>query len=284
MTRLAKTFRRKCCFDLRQLKRRCNADLKDFYSEGKVVETADGPYIFRDNGCKVLAVAHLDTVNHKDHFVHSRKKGQDVVYSTGLDDRLGAHIILDILPAMGLDYDILLTDGEESARSTAAWFMPPRQYNWIFQYDRSGTDVVMYSYETRKLSKLCEQYGYWVGNGSFSDISSMEHLGCKAFNFGTGYYNPHSLNAHCVLSDTWWSIKRFCKFFQDQAGRPMRHVAKGYSIRWAGKRGKRERYPCADLIDDPLFAGLDQPSNTKDLDYDRELQEYDCRPWWKYEN
>jgi acetylornithine deacetylase/succinyl-diaminopimelate desuccinylase-like protein len=77
-------------------------------------------YAFRDNGASVLAVAHLDTVvRHQQrlcNFVETA--GGEIVYSGALDDRLGAYVILDMLPKLGINVDVLLTVGEESGQST----------------------------------------------------------------------------------------------------------------------------------------------------------------------
>ena len=55
-----------------------------------------------------------------------------MVHSGALDDRLGAYIILDLLPKLGINVDVLLTVGEEQGRSTANFFAPlgdPRHFS-----------------------------------------------------------------------------------------------------------------------------------------------------------
>ena len=101
-----------------------------------------GQLIYRDNGAKVLAVAHLDYVGwtHPYFTRHGRR-----INAMQLNDRLGAWVILDLLHDLGLDpdkYDILLCDMEEVGDSTAQFFKPKKQYNWIFEFDRAGTDFV----------------------------------------------------------------------------------------------------------------------------------------------
>ena len=106
-------------------------------------------YHFKDNGSDILAVAHLDTVagrKARTARIVDTEAGP-VIHSRALDDRLGAYVILDMLPKLGLTFDWLLTTGEESGMSTAAFFDAPKKYRWIIEFDRGGTDVVMYHYE-----------------------------------------------------------------------------------------------------------------------------------------
>src|SRR4051794_30743638 len=115
-------------FSREGLRRICEMPERDFakaYGMETVSVHQKAPndyYYYRDNGSDILAVAHLDTVGlaHQRacHFVDT--EGGPVVYSRALDDRLGAYIILDLLPALGITHDILLTVGEESGQSTAA--------------------------------------------------------------------------------------------------------------------------------------------------------------------
>ncbi len=123
-------------FSRKDLRRVCEADEASFGDayDMELVRVLDQPapdnfYFYKDNGSNVLAVAHLDTVADADErkcrFVVT-EGGGTVVFSRALDDRLGAYIILELLPLLGLKYDILLTVGEESGLSTAAHFEPSR--------------------------------------------------------------------------------------------------------------------------------------------------------------
>jgi hypothetical protein len=122
-----------------------------------------------------------------------------------LDDRLGVWTILaalpQCLPLKDMPYDILLTSNEEIGKSTGVLFNPPegKQYNWIFEWDRRGNDVVMYDYKTKELEKLLEAHHFKVGWGSFTDIGVLDFLGCAAFNFGTCYYGEHSKDCHADI-------------------------------------------------------------------------------------
>ena len=192
-----------------KLKQRCLAKESDFHSLGKIVETSYGPLVYIDNGSPVLAIAHLDFVTRGDPW--SVIKGRPV--TSRLDDRLGVHIILDMLPELGITPDILLSTGEESMMSTATWFETEKQYNWMFQFDRAGTDVVMYQYDTDEKAKMLEDMGFHVGRGIFTDMCTMDHLGMAGFNFGTGYYQPHSKECYAEPKDVQEMVNRFARFY-----------------------------------------------------------------------
>ena len=174
---------------------------------------AKDKYWFKDNGGSVLAVAHLDSVQPCTHFHEMNLPHKHRVYCPVLDDRLGVYIILSLLPKLGLKYDILLTTDEEIGRSTAQNFVTEKQYNWIFEFDRKGDDVVMYDYETKEMKENLEKVGWKVGRGSYSDISELEFLECKAFNFGTGYQDYHSLDAYVDIKVLTANIQKFFLFF-----------------------------------------------------------------------
>lgn len=184
-------------------------------------------YFYRDNGSDILAVAHLDTVG----LAHERTcrfldtEGGPVVYSRALDDRLGAYIILELLPALGIHHDILLTVGEESGQSTADFFYPPmgKEYNWMIEFDRGGTDVVMYQYEDDETIALVEDCGADVGIGIFSDICYLEQLEVKGFNWGVGYRDYHGPRAHAYLDDTISMVAKYLTFHEDNAATYLPH-------------------------------------------------------------
>ena len=117
-----------------------------------------------------------------------------------------------MLPMLGLTFDWLLTTGEESGLSTAAFFDAPKEYRWIIEFDRGGTDVVMYHYEDPECVHRVRACGAKVGRGSFSDISYLDHLGVKAFNWGVGYRDYHGPRAHAYLEDTFEMVDKFLTF------------------------------------------------------------------------
>lgn len=199
-------------FNLKTMERICLAPIESFTSYGEMTGVAPDRYFFADHGSNVLAVAHLDSVEQHKHFVVAKVAGETIVYNAQLDDRLGAYIILELLPRLGIQCDILLTEGEETGRSTAKHFTSAKQYNWIISFDRMGTDVVMYKYETPKYAQMLRESDCRVGVGSFSDICYLESLGCAGFNFGCGYADYHSKLARVELSDTAQMIQSFLDF------------------------------------------------------------------------
>ena len=223
------------------MRKRCTQAGSTFASEGTLVECASRfNYVFKDNGSKVLGVAHIDTVlPHLKHiFNHQRFAARAAtkkyasqpaawrVHNTQLDDRLGVWILLDVLPMLGVHCDILLTDGEEVGQSSGKSFQPPagKEYNWMFQFDRMGTNVVMYRYDTEELRNLLKASGFNPGYGSFSDISAMEHLGISGFNFGTGYYQQHTSKCWADLYDTFRMVRKFVKFYHVHKDRKLAYV------------------------------------------------------------
>lgn len=222
-------------FGPEDLRRICQMDERDFAAayDMKTIKV-DQPdpsnfYNFRDNGSDILAVAHLDTVSKPGargcNFLNT--SGGTVVYSRALDDRLGAYTILDVLPRLGLEFDVLLTVGEETGQSTAQFFDAPKQYNWVIEFDRGGTDVVMYQYEDFEVREMVKDSGAKVGEGIFSDICYLDHLGVKAFNWGIGYQDYHSARSHAYLDDTFGMIAKFMEFHDAQADTYMPHYDDG---------------------------------------------------------
>lgn len=202
-------------FDLGALEKVCLLDLDDFKEYGYQYGKGEERYYYADHGSNILAVAHLDSVSQYKHFVRAKVADEVIVYNAQLDDRLGAYIILELLPKLGIQCDILLTNGEEVGRSTAKHFEPPadKVYDWMFSFDRMGRDVVMYQYETPKYAQLLRESDFIVAKGSFSDIGALGFLGCAGFNVGCGYADYHSKLAHVKLSDTAYMIQSFVHFY-----------------------------------------------------------------------
>lgn len=208
-------------FDAEALTRLCTT--WDFTPYAKRVNLSPGRdgrerfYWHQDNGSDILAIAHLDTVQADMTCQVVDTASGLLAVSGALDDRLGVYIILEMLPKLGITCDWLLTTDEEIAQSTAECFDPPKEYNWMIQFDRGGTDVVMYQYETPELCELVEASGAQVGVGSFSDICLLDHLGCAGFNWGVGYEDYHSARSHAWLEDTFRMVARFVKFHKANA-------------------------------------------------------------------
>ncbi len=221
---------------IRKLRQRCIADEKEFASEGVEVPCKVGSYIFKDNGSNILAVAHLDSVSDDKHFYTLKMGEYTVVFNRALDDRLGAYIILDLLPSLGITCDVLLTTGEERMQSTAEWFKTDKKYNWMFSFDRAGTDVVCYQYDDDGVEGLLKEAGFDVALGSYSDICELGELGCSGFNFGTGYYDNHGESSHAVMNDTAAMVTKFVAFYQQHKDTHFEHdhdEVRGYlPARW----------------------------------------------------
>ena len=122
-------FQRNATFgiDLLQLERRCSATCQDYFSAlaPHVAPIGDGrANIVIDRGESVLGVAHLDHVQQAKHFRVEPREEDLVVYNPRLDNRLGVYLLLDLLPELGLGFDVLLTMDEEIGESTASKFAP----------------------------------------------------------------------------------------------------------------------------------------------------------------
>jgi len=168
-------------------------------------------YYFKDNGGKILLVAHADTVR------QARKFGtrDGMMFSPMLDDRLGVAIVVDMLPSLlSAPVDILITDDEEVANSSALSFVS-KGYNWIAEFDRGGGDVVTYGIESDKWLERLETSGFFVGEGIYSDICDIDDTCCMV-NVGVGYQKYHSMKAYADTQVAESNIARFIKFFDAQ--------------------------------------------------------------------
>lgn len=261
-------------FDPGALARICEMREEDFEEAFDMERTQilgerapDDFYLFRDNGSSVLAVAHLDTVgqHHERGCRFLQTEGGLVVYSRALDDRLGAYVILDMLPQLGIGVDLLLTVGEETGNSTAAHFVPSKQYDWMIEFDRGGTDVVMYQYEDAETCYLVKETRARVGDGIFSDICYLEHLGVKGFNWGVGYQDYHGPRAHAYLDDTFDMVDKFSLFYEMNSGIYLPHVSTGDS--WGISRYRTSRYSSFAAWADE-WADDDEPDDTDPFHWD----------------
>jgi hypothetical protein len=214
--------------DKKQLNKRLTQSIKSF---GKLGDTSyhDGLQLTHiDNGSDILAVGHLDVVLKATPVF----KG-DVVKAPQLDDRLGAYIILDLLPKLGLKYDLLLCDGEEQGLSTARQFIPHKNYKWAFEFDRQGTDSVLYDYESNEKWRKAVAGFSRIGCGSFSDISELTDWGFCAVNWGCGYHLQHSFNCYADLRDTSKMVAQFVKFYKAYRHKTFKYTYKPVNhTRW----------------------------------------------------
>ena len=215
-------------FDSEALKEICALDdfsgYADKFDLPKNKWSKDRFYWYKDNGSDILAIAHLDSVQDVRECQVVNTKAGPLVWSPVLDDRLGAYTILELLPRLGVECDWLLTTDEESCNSTAEAFLTDKKYQWMFSFDRAGKDVVMYDYETEEYAQLVEDSGAVVGQGSVSDISFLEHLGCAGFNWGVGYEDYHDMRSHAWLNDTFSMVGKFLKFYKANSNMILPHV------------------------------------------------------------
>lgn len=266
-------------FDPRMLKRVCEMHETEFgeaFGFERVQTSAKPPedyYYFKDNGSNVLAVAHLDTVmphgEREANFVNTADG--PVIFSGALDDRLGAYTITQWLPALGINVDVLLTVGEESCNSTASYFTPPKEYHWMIEFDRGGTDVVLYQYEDLETERLVESVGLRVGNGSYSDIADLEFLEIKGFNWGIGYRDYHGPRSHAWLRETWAMVSRFIVFHEAYADLYLPHEMERRSSWWGDWRSGR-----SSLVDG--YECCDGCGNWFEVEEFGETECLDCRP------
>jgi hypothetical protein len=115
-----------------------------------------------------------------------------------------------------MEFDILLTDGEEKGQSTAKYFKPPegKEYNWMFQFDRMGSGAVLYKYSGPDIRTALAIVGLDVFTGSYSDICELGHLECKGVNFGTAYHDYHSMEAYVDRNELLIQIGKFVEFYK----------------------------------------------------------------------
>lgn len=173
--------------------------------------TRNRRHIFIDRGSPVLFVAHLDTVQEPTHFWANL----DYIACPTIDNRLGAWVGMHGLPAMGLYPDVLLTEGEEKSNSSGQDFAKSKQYNFLVSFDRMNDDVAMYGFLDEGWVSTCAKYELKGVKGSYSDISSMEYMGCKGMNVGCGMERYHDKESYTTVSILIRQMKRFASFAAD---------------------------------------------------------------------
>ena len=178
-------------------------------------------YVYIDNNAAVLAVAHADVHWRIEHVIRFEKStaghGDElIVKSPYLDDRLGIFTILETLPGLGINTDVLITTGEESGQSTANAFSEncAKKFNWIVEFDRKGEDVVLYEYSNKEMENELIQARFQIGFGTSSDIMHLKSLGIACFNVGIGYGREHYPGCWADLRILDRQIERFSVFYQ----------------------------------------------------------------------
>ena len=164
--------------------------------------------LFFNNGGDVLLVAHIDTVLPAK-LKHITKR---TYLAQGLDDRLGCAIGYYLQQFMKVD--LLICDYEESARSSAMYHSL-KNYNFIIELDREGTDFVTYDLaDDDFINDFRDITGCELSWGSFSDICWLDtESGC--INVGIGYYKSHSRDSYARKKDVQKQIGRIIQFINE---------------------------------------------------------------------
>jgi len=220
-------------------------------------------YFYQDNGSSILAVAHMDTVmeanlkwakfykNTKSLKLNFKLK-KDNVTCINLDDRLGVFVILSMLKERGIVPDYLFTIDEESCASTAENFTTKKKYNWVFEFDRKGEQVVLYHYEDEATKELLISSGYKIEQGTFSDISLLE-LDVKCFNFGVGFHFEHTEKCTASLKTVRKIVDRFERFYIEYKDINLPHDSTKKDYYYSGY-GEDYYYANSDYINDRGWA------------------------------
>lgn len=242
--------------------------LEALYPEAEITYDIGGN-IFIDNKANILGVAHRDNygTDYGGNDFHFQIV-KDRIYNASLDDRLGVYLLVDLLAKFGLEYDILITTDEEIGNSTAMYFKPSEdRYNWIFQFDRRGTDVVTYSYIEDAWIEAIEDTFFKLGHGSFSDICYLDGLGVSAMNIGTAYYNEHTPYSYVAMPEFIGMVSYFLQFYGKYADTKFKHTPKpkttyvGKSYDWYNPNWKSEWYRDLDELDEAIanvYRNLDE--------------------------
>jgi hypothetical protein len=141
----------------------------------------------------------------------------DRIYAAGLDDRLGCHIAYTL--SEKLNADLLLTDNEETGKSTAQYHTC-KNYNWIAEFDRCGTDAVTYELDNKKFLNQLKKH-FKIGIGSFSDIAFLNTDAC-CVNIGIGFYDAHSQYSFFEPKIFQSQIVKFMKFYNENKNKKFR--------------------------------------------------------------
>jgi hypothetical protein len=229
---------------------------KSYRQYGESIDNPDGELIYQDNGGSILFVGHLDTV------MYSKKPRID---DTGchdcpqLDDRLGVAMILErVGEIVSEPYDVLLCDCEEIGQSTAQHFVTDKQYRWACEFDRAGSDTVLYQYDGGELEHSLERCGIEIGQGSFSDISVLD-IGAECMNFGCGYHGQHTKTCYCHAAEVESQLAKFANWYRwfgaasyPYEPKPMKRIAYDWRDMRAqgfwGQSTRRDYVTCLDCL------------------------------------
>jgi hypothetical protein len=180
------------------------------------ITTSEGKKMwFKDNGSKVLFVAHLDSVQSYYELDTVKFREDTWITCPTLDDRIGVYVGAYWLPKAGIKPDLLFTTDEEKMKSTGHYFAPPKDYNWMFMFDRKGEGAVAYQYENEQLRYKLGKHNIILQKGSYSCIKEMSHLKCIGINFGAGYEMNHSTYAYASKKVLERQLRKFRDFWDE---------------------------------------------------------------------
>lgn len=195
--------------NIKTLKAYCKREIDEYFT---IAGETENQYIYIDNDAPVLGIAHLDFIPNSPHFETAALDGL-YIFNSRLDDRLGVYLLLETLPLLvNYPYDILLTTGEETGRSTAREFKPQKDYNWTFELDRAGLDAVTYGLDNKEFKKHIRKAGFKINYGTYTDIRDLAGKECRV-NFGIGYHQQHTNLCHAKLKDILKAIRRIAEFY-----------------------------------------------------------------------
>ena len=202
----------------------CDSDEVTLRTLGEFQQTdhAGAGFTLLNRGGKVLGIAHIDVHPSIASYHQPMKFDGTKFWHPRLDDRLGLHALLHLLPALEIEVDLMLTENEEIGKSTGGSeeaILAASKYNWMFMMDRRGVDCANYGYDegTAEWSDALDSHGWDRTHGASSCISKMTRANVKAVNFGVGYTEEHTLECSAdaqVFAKQCMRVANFVREFQ----------------------------------------------------------------------
>lgn len=172
-----------------------------------------GQFEFHDNGADVLFVAHLDTVQDGVPKITKVNEKTREIYHPCLDNRLGLLAIRALIPHfIKGPYDVLLTTGEESGKSTAREFARDHKdllgrYKVAVSFDRGFETPALYSsLRDKNWRDAITAIGFKPDSGSFSDTTILAEGGMRIINLPCGMRDYHGKKAYAKLAELEHSL------------------------------------------------------------------------------
>ena len=201
--------------DLDKLEQICLVDDAWFETLGGDSHSTPGGGILRhiENGGSILGVAYIGTAGDEEPFFSKvEKTGQ--VWASGLRQRLGAHILLNELPARGIDVDVLLAGDDAAGMPLAEMFFTVMEYSWMFSFDLQGSGVCLYQYEDKELLKVLLGCGFVNRDDrEYAAVDDLWFLGIRGLNFGNGILGEGKY-AQALARITDRQLTRFARFYR----------------------------------------------------------------------